>query len=73
MKNYPCRITIPCGTALSSSIQTILSVSEFHRFNAIALADFTAGGELRPALKTFYELAYRIARVKTVVKFVFFV
>ena len=38
--------------ALSSSIQTVLSVPESHRVNALALADFTAGGELHPALKT---------------------
>ena len=53
------------GTALfadsSSSIQTILSVPESHRFGAHALADFTAGGELRPALKNPYELDYNIA------------
>ena len=34
-----------------SPIQTILSVPESHRFGAAALADFTAGGELPPALK----------------------
>ena len=39
---------------VSSSIQTVLSVSEFHRFNADALADFTAGGEFRPALKILF-------------------
>ena len=44
----------PC---VSSSIQTILSVSEFHRFNPIGLADFTAGGELRPALKILIQLS----------------
>ena len=36
----------------SSSIQTVLSVSELHRINACALADFTAGREFHPALKT---------------------
>jgi hypothetical protein len=36
----------------SSSIQTVLSVSELHRINAFALADFTAGREFHPALKT---------------------
>ena len=35
----------------SSSIQTLLSVSELHRICAIALADFTAGREFHPALK----------------------
>ena len=39
--------------AASSSIQTVLSVSEFHRFGAEAFADFTAGGEFRPALKIY--------------------
>ena len=42
--------------AASSSIQTVLSVSEFHRFGAEAFADFTAGGELHPALKILIHL-----------------
>ena len=37
----------------SSSIQTLLSVSELHRINAYTLADSTAGRELHPALKIF--------------------
>ncbi len=37
--------------AVSSSIQTLLSVSELHRICAEALADFTAGRESHPALK----------------------
>ena len=44
------------GAVSSSSIQTILSVPELHRFGAEALADYTAGGEFRPALKNPYEL-----------------
>ena len=39
---------------VSSIIQTVLSVSESHRFCAKTLADYTAGGEFRPALKTDY-------------------
>ena len=35
----------------SSSIQTLLSVSELHRICVVTLADFTAGRELHPALK----------------------
>ena len=35
-----------------SLIQTILSVSELHRFNHIRLADYTAGGDFHPAPKT---------------------
>ncbi len=38
---------------LSSLIQTLLSVLELHQINLInRLADFTAGRELHPALKT---------------------
>ena len=40
----------------SSSIQTVLSVSELHRFSAYALADFTAGREFHPALKIYMKL-----------------
>ena len=40
----------------SSSIQTVLSVSELHRFSACALADFTAGREFHPALKIHMKL-----------------
>ena len=39
--------------AYSSSIQTILSVSELHRFNTNVFVDFTTGRELHPALKIF--------------------
>src|SRR5574344_103835 len=53
---------------VSSSIQTILSVSEFHRFGAFAFADYTAGGELHPALKIFYLVVTRIARQGFLVK-----
>jgi len=49
-----------CKNGHSSSIQTVLSVSESHRFGALTLADFTAGGDLHPALKN-YELYYKIA------------
>ena len=59
------------GAVSSSSIQTILSVPESNRFCAKALADYTAGGELHPALKNPYELAYRIARMVGVVKRLF--
>ena len=57
--------------ASSSSIQTLLSVPELHRFSACALADCTAGGEFRPALKNPYELTYKITDRATVVKFLF--
>ena len=40
----------------SSSIQTVLSVPESHRFGAEALADFTAGREFHPALKMLIQL-----------------
>ena len=56
------------SAASSSSIQTVLSVPELHRFSACALADFTAGGELRPALKNPYELTYKIPDPGGVVK-----
>ena len=36
----------------SSSIQTILSVPESNRFSTFVLADYTAGRELHPALKS---------------------
>ena len=39
---------------VSSSIQTLLSVPESHRFGAYAFADFTAGGESHPALKILF-------------------
>ena len=42
-------------TLSPSSIQTILSASEFHRIMQTAtqpLAGYTAGGELHPALKS---------------------
>ena len=42
-----------------------------NRFNAAALAGFTAGGESHPALKNFYELIYNIAWREMVVKFLF--
>ena len=39
----------------SSLIQTILSVPELHRFSHLTwVADYTAGGELRPAPKNPY-------------------
>lgn len=44
---------------LFSFIQTILSALEFHQFSTLALAGYTAGGELHPALKT-YSLDIRI-------------
>ena len=43
----------------SSSIQTILLVPEFHRvsgYRRYPVADFTASGELHPALKTKYSV-----------------
>ena len=55
----------------SSSIQTLLSVPELHRFGAFALADFTAGGESHPALKNPYELDYNITCALAVVKILF--
>ena len=45
---------VPAESA--STIQTLLSVSELHRFCANALADFTAGREFHPALKKLIEL-----------------
>ncbi len=42
----------------SSSIQTVLSVPELHRVNTNVLADFTAGGEFRPALKILFSFMY---------------
>jgi len=48
------------ASAHSSSIQTVLSVPESHRFCAETLADFTAGGEFHPALKI-YVVFYKIA------------
>lgn len=42
------------ATVLSSFIQTLLSVLEFHQIMCIALVDFTTGRELHPALKIFY-------------------
>jgi hypothetical protein len=54
---------------LSSSIQTLLSASEFscrnHRINALALAGFTAGRDLHPALKIFL-MQYSIHHVQMV-------
>ena len=41
---------------LSSIIQTVLSVLEFHQISAVALADFTAGREFHPAPKMFMNL-----------------
>lgn len=38
---------------LSSSVQTLLLVLEFHQIVRMALADFTASREFHPALKTF--------------------
>ena len=39
-----------------------------HRFNAFALADYTAGGEFHPALKILYEHGYNITDRTVVVK-----
>ena len=52
---------------ISSSIQTLLSVSESHRFCAVALADFTAGREFHPALKM-YSIGLSIAPPHCLVK-----
>ncbi len=42
-----------------SLIQTILSVSELHRFMRLTpLADYTAGGDLHPAPKTKYAVVF---------------
>ena len=42
-----------------SLIQTILSVSELHRFVRLTpLADYTAGGESHPAPKTKYAVVF---------------
>lgn len=42
-----------------SLIQTILSVSELHRFMRLTpLADYTAGGESHPAPKTKYAVVF---------------
>ena len=51
----------------SSSIQTLLSVLEFHQFNAEALADYTAGREFHPALKM-YSIDLSIALPMRLVK-----
>ncbi len=51
----------------SSHIQTVLSVSESHRFCAFTLADFTAGRESHPALKI-YEVFFTIPRSGALVK-----
>jgi len=53
---------------MSSFIQTILSVSEFHRFSTEALADYTAGRGSHPALKIPMNCAYTITRKDSVVK-----
>jgi len=49
-----------CNIHTASSIQTVLSVLELHQFNAGALADYTAGREFHPALKTVIQLFYKI-------------
>ena len=51
-----------------SLIQTILSVSELHRFNPKGSRTVTAGGEFRPALKTDIYLANSIPWMHTLVK-----
>ena len=69
MKNAP-RETLRAQKSnefMSSSIQTILSVSELHRFNANALADFTAGRESHPALRN-YELMKTLPYLPVLVK-----
>ena len=49
------------GYAQSASfIQTLLSVSELHRFCDLSLADFTAGREFHPALKPLLKREYHI-------------
>lgn len=42
-----------CHVIFASSIQTLLSASEFHRICHLRLAGFTAGREFHPALKTY--------------------
>jgi hypothetical protein len=42
----------------TSSIQTVLSVREFHPI-VLTLADYTAGGESHPAPKFWFILFYR--------------
>ena len=51
---YTQSVKINAYACVPSSIQTILSVSEFHRIGAYTLADFTAGGESHPALKILF-------------------
>ena len=51
----------------TSSIQTLLSVPELHRFGLLQLADYTAGRDLHPALKIQIQYVFVMVSYKNMI------